>query len=161
MIPSIRATVSKKSKVVLLPKQCRVFDDGFIITKAIEKRSDGVVLEFQNSGTLKSHKGVNIPEADVQLPAVTEQDIADIIFGCKNDVDIIAASFIRSAEHIITIKKLLAEQDCSDIHVLAKIESALGVKNFDSILHVSDGIMIARGDLGVEVPIIEVPKLQK
>ena len=138
-----------------------LFDDGYITSNVVEKHSDSLVVEIQNSGVLKSHKGVNIPNAHLNLPAVTKQDKADIIFGCKNGMDILAASFIRSADHILTIKTLLDEHEASDVLVLAKIESALGVKNFDSILQVSDGIMVARGDLGVELPLTQVPKLQK
>jgi pyruvate kinase len=138
-----------------------LFDDGYITSKVVEKHADSLIIEIQNSGVLKSHKGVNIPNAHLNLPAVTEQDKADIIFGCKNGMDILAASFIRSADHILTIKTLLEEHEASDVLVLAKIESALGVENFDSILQVSDGIMVARGDLGVELPVTQVPKLQK
>jgi len=138
-----------------------LFDDGYISSKVVEKHSDFLTIEIQNPGVLKSHKGVNIPHVDLDLPAVTEQDLEDIIFGCKNGMDILAASFIRSAEHIRTIKALLAKHSASDIPIIAKIENALGVENFDSILQVSDGIMIARGDLGVELPVTQIPKLQK
>jgi len=138
-----------------------LFDDGYISAQVIETRSDGLLVEITNGGILKSKKGVNIPNSNVNLPAVTEQDIADIIFGCEQDVDIIAASFVRSAEHVLEIKRLLASQKREDILVMAKIENREGVKNFDSIVQVADGIMIARGDLGVEVPLSQVPKLQK
>ncbi len=92
---------------------------------------------------------------------MTEQDVEDIVFGCEQDVDIIAASFIRSADHVLEIKQLLAEQGKGDILVIAKIENSLGVENFDSIVQVADGIMVARGDLGVELPLKHVPSLQK
>ncbi|MCB1110107.1 MAG: pyruvate kinase [Chlamydiia bacterium] len=138
-----------------------LFDDGYITSKVVEKHPDFLVVEIQNPGVLKSQKGVNIPHAELDLPAVTERDIADIEFGCKHGIDILAASFIRSAEHIVTIKKLLAKYDACHVMVIAKIENALGVKNFDSILQASDGIMVARGDLGVELPLTHVPKLQK
>jgi len=138
-----------------------LFDDGYIISKVIKKQPGMLVIEMQNPGVLKSHKGVNIPQAHLNLPAVTEQDKKDIIFGCENGMDILAASFIRSAEHIITIKSILETHGASDVLVLAKIESALGVKNFDTILQASDGIMVARGDLGVELSLTHVPQLQK
>jgi pyruvate kinase len=138
-----------------------LFDDGYIISKVVELTEKGAVVEIQNTGVLKSQKGVNIPNVDVPLPAMTAQDIEDITFGCKNDIDIIAASFIRSADHVIEIKRLLVEQGKSDIFVIAKIENIQGVQNFDSILQVADGIMVARGDLGVELPLQEVPSLQK
>ncbi|MCB1071927.1 MAG: pyruvate kinase [Chlamydiia bacterium] len=138
-----------------------LFDDGYITTKVIDKKKDHLVVEVQNSGILKSQKGVNIPNVELDLPAVTERDISDIEFGCKNDIDLLAASFIRSSEHIYTIKELLKRNQASHILVIAKIENALGVKNFDSILQAADGIMVARGDLGVELPVTQVPKLQK
>lgn len=138
-----------------------LFDDGYIIATALEVSSKGVLIEIQNNGVLKTHKSMSIPNAQHILPAMTEQDVADISFACKNDVDLIAASFIRSAEHVFEIQKLLASQGKSDILVIAKIENALGVQNFDEILQVADGIMVARGDLGVELPLEEVPRLQK
>ena len=138
-----------------------LFDDGYILSKVVKKEKEGVVVEIQNAGLLKTHKGINIPQTQSKLPAMTEQDIADIAFGCKQDVDLIAASFIRSKEHILEIKDLLQKQGKSHILVIAKIENSLGVKNFDEILDVSDGIMVARGDLGVELPLEKVPQLQK
>ena len=87
-----------------------LFDDGYISSNVIEKTSDGVVVEIHNCGTIKSNKGVNIPNVSLNLPVLTETDIRDIKFGCKNDIDIIAASFIRSADHVLVIKKLLAEE---------------------------------------------------
>jgi len=138
-----------------------LFDDGYIVSKAIKKSKEGVLIEIQNPGVLKGHKGVNIPNARINLPAMTKQDEEDIIFGCKQDVDLIAASFIRSAEHVMEIKKLLVSQGKSEILVIAKIENSLGVQNFDSIIQAADGIMVARGDLGVELPLPEVPRLQK
>ncbi len=108
-----------------------------------------------------AHKGINLPDVKVNLPAMTEQDIRDLIFGCEQDVDVIAASFIRSADHVLEIKQLLIENGKPDIQVIAKIESREGVDHFDDILGAADGIMVARGDLGVELPLEEVPKLQK
>lgn len=138
-----------------------LFDDGYISSKVIELTPDGVLVQIENGGILKSGKGVNIPYASLSLPAVTERDIEDIRFGCKNDIDMIAASFVRSADHVIQIKRLLAEEKKSDTMVLAKIENAEGIQNFDSIIQVADGVMIARGDLGVEVPLSQVPGFQK
>lgn len=146
---------------VLKPSQRILFDDGYIIGKVLEKTPDGIIVEIENDGLLKSSKGVNIPNVTLPLPAVTEQDIKDLIFGCENDVDIVAASFIRSADHVLEIKKILADQNKSDIIVISKIESSEGVDNFDEIAEASDGIMVARGDLGVEVDLSLVPKLQK
>jgi pyruvate kinase len=138
-----------------------LFDDGYIISEVVRKSQEGVYVKILNPGMIKTNKGVNIPGVAIDLPAMTEKDVADIIFGCKNDIDCIAASFIRSADHILEIKKLLVEQGKGDTLILAKIENRLGVDNFDSIIQVADGIMIARGDLGVELPLKEVPILQK
>ncbi|MBU6383914.1 MAG: pyruvate kinase [Verrucomicrobia bacterium] len=138
-----------------------LFDDGYITTEVIEKGERRAVLEVKNPGELKSGKGVNIPGAHIPLPALTDSDIDDIKFGCEHDIDYIAASFIRSAHHILTIKQLLSQEGKPEIQVIAKIESTQGVDNFDSIVQVADGIMVARGDLGVEVDLALVPKLQK
>lgn len=144
---------------ILEPRMKLLFDDGYLIAEVISKEDHTV--EFLNGGTLKSGKGLNIPGASIPLPALTDSDIEDLKFGCQHDVDYIAASFIRSAEHVLTIKHLLAAQGKPDILVIAKIESTQGIDHFDSIVQVADGIMVARGDLGVEVDLALVPKLQK
>ncbi len=138
-----------------------LFDDGYITAEIVQTGQKQVIVEIKNPGTLKSGKGINIPGAQIPLPALTEGDIEDIKFGCEHDVDFIAASFIRSAHHILTIKDLLAKSGKPEIQVIAKIESTQGIENFDSIVQVADGIMVARGDLGVEVDLALVPKLQK
>ncbi len=138
-----------------------LFNDGYVISKVIEKGKGWVLVKIENEGAISSGKGVNVPEVELGLPPVTEKDIQDIHFGCNNDVDYIAASFVRSAAHIQVIRKLLSESKQSDILIIAKIENHEGVQNFDSIVQAADGIMIARGDLGVEVPLSRVPMLQK
>ncbi len=138
-----------------------LFDDGYVAAHVVERTAEGVLIQIENTGKLATGKSVNIPNANLDLPAMTESDISDIRFGCQEGVDFIAASFIRSADHVLAIKRLLAEQGCADIRVLAKIENGEGVNNFDSIVQVADGIVIARGDLGVELPLSEVPRLQK
>lgn len=138
-----------------------LFDDGYIVTQVLEISKEGVWVEVQNTGVIRSYKGVNVPKINIDLPSMTKQDVRDISFGCKLDIDIIAASFIRSAEHALEIKRLLIEQEKSKILVIAKIENSLGIQNFDAILQVADGIMVARGDLGVELPLNQVPRLQK
>jgi pyruvate kinase len=138
-----------------------LFDDGYITAKVVEKDTSGLSVEILNNGTIGSTKGVNIPDAHLCMPAMTDTDIADIRFGCEKGIDIIAASFICSAEHVLEIKQLLLAEDSEEVLLMAKIESSEGVRNFDSILQVADGIMIARGDLGVEMPLSEVPVLQK
>lgn len=138
-----------------------LLDDGYIIAHVVDVTAQGVIIEVENAGAIKSQKSVSITGADVGLPAMTEQDVADIAFACKNDIDLIAASFIRSAEHVFEIQKVLATHGKSDIWVIAKIENSLGVQNFEAILGAADGIMVARGDLGIELPLEEVPRLQK
>jgi pyruvate kinase len=138
-----------------------LFDDGYIIGKVIEVGVKQAVIEIQNNGVLKSGKGVNLPGAILPLPAMTENDFEDLKFGCKHDVDFVAASFIRSAHHVIAIKDFLAKQGFPHMPVIAKIESTQGIENFDSIVQAADGIMVARGDLGVEVDLAIVPRLQK
>lgn len=138
-----------------------LFDDGYISSHLVEKRSEGVVVCIDDGGLLKTGKGVNFPCANLQLPSLTNKDIADITFGCQQGVDMIAASFVRNAEDVLSIKGLLADLGSCETLVIAKIENYEGVKNFDSIVQVADGIMIARGDLGVEIPLTQVPKLQK
>lgn len=145
----------------LTPGMKVLFDDGYISSTVKNVTTLGAELSIDNGGVLKSGKGVNVPNSKMDLPSITERDIADIRFGCQHDVDIIAASFVRSPDNIVEIKKLLEEEKKSDILVIAKIENSEGVQNFDSIVQVADGVMIARGDLGVEVPLSQVPKLQK
>ncbi len=158
----VRVSITPSYILDQLEKGMRVlFDDGYISSQVIDILPEGVLVKIDNAGAVKSRKGVNIPNASLNLPAVTEKDIEDIKLGCLHDVDIIAASFVRSAEHVLMIKKLLAAEKKPDILILAKIENSEGVQNFDSIVQVADGIMIARGDLGVEVPLCQVPRLQK
>ncbi|MFZ0565763.1 MAG: pyruvate kinase [Chlamydiales bacterium] len=152
--PSIVFESLKKDMFVLL-------DDGYIITHVVAVENKGVKVEVDHGGVIRSTRGVNVPTAEIALPAMTEQDVEDIRFGCKEGIDLIAASFIRSADHIISIKKLLKEEKSSGIGIIAKIENHQGVQNFDDIAKVADGIMIARGDLGVELPLSRVPHLQK
>ena len=159
-IPAVPLTPSSVLKEIPVGAQV-LFCDGYIASRVIVKDEGGIVVEIENDGALRTGSGVNIPHVELDLPAVTERDIDDICFGCKQGVDLLATSFIRSAEHVLAIKELLAKQKSFHILVIAKIESALGVANFDAILQAADGIMVARGDLGVELPLPEVPKLQK
>ena len=114
-----------------------------------------------NGGELGEKKGVNVPNVNIGLPSVTEQDRADIMFGCELGIDAIAASFIRDGAAVEEIRNICREMGTPNVQIFPKIESALGVKNFDEILAASNGIMVARGDLGVEVPAAEVPHIQK
>ncbi|GAB4234183.1 MAG: pyruvate kinase [Chlamydiales bacterium] len=157
-----RITIKPHTVIEKLKIGTRVlFDDGYISSHVVDIIPEGVIVEIENGGTIKSGRGINVPDTDLGLPALTDKDIEDIRFGCSQDIDLIAASFIRSPEHVIAIKDLLASEGKSEVLVISKIESAEGVRNFDQILQVSDGIMIARGDLGVELPLSQVPRLQK
>ena len=138
-----------------------LINDGLI--EVIVEKIDGkdVVCRVQNGGRLTNKKSINIPNSKIQLPSMTEKDKSDILFGIKNGFDYIAASFIRRAEDVINIKKVLKENGGEYIKVISKIENREGIDNFDAILEASDGIMVARGDLGVEIPMEEVPIRQK
>lgn len=138
-----------------------LIDDGLIELEVKTIRGTDIVCDILNGGELGEKKGVNVPYVKVNLPGITEQDKKDIIFGIEQKFDFIAASFVRSAEVIREIRKLLNDNGGKDIGIIAKIENAEGVENIDSIIEASDGIMVARGDLGVEIPAEEVPYLQK
>ena len=138
-----------------------LIDDGLIELVVKKIIGTDIVCKVINGGELGQRKGVNVPDVPVRLPALTEKDRRDIVFGVKQGVDFIAASFVRSAEGILEIKAILKECKSPYIPVIAKIENAEGIKNIDEILHCADGIMVARGDLGVEIPAQEVPHLQK
>lgn len=139
-----------------------LIDDGLIEFEVLEV-IDGTDIKCValNSGILKNKKGVNVPNVKINLPAVTEKDIKDIIFGIKNEVDFIAASFVRKASDVLEIRKILEENNGEHIEIIAKIENQEGVDNIDEILAVADGIMVARGDLGVEIQTEEIPIVQK
>ena len=138
-----------------------LIDDGLIELKVKQIKSGNIVCHVENGGELGERKGVNVPNVKVKLPAVTEKDIDDILFGIQQDIDFIAASFIRSAKGVKEIRKILKENHAEHISIIAKIENAEGVENIDEIIEASDGIMVARGDLGVEIPAQEVPHIQK
>ena len=136
-------------------------DDGLLKFEVLDVVGKEIICKVIVGGTIKNHKGVNVPNVSIQLPSITDKDKEDIIFGCKMGVDFIAASFIRKASDIIDVKKILKEQNSENIKVIAKIENYEGVENIDSILEVTDGVMVARGDMGVEIPIEKVPIIQK
>lgn len=136
-------------------------DDGLLVFKIDNIEDKTINCTVKVGGTIKNHKGVNVPNININLPSVTEKDKDDIIFGCNNDIDFIAASFIRKASDVLEIKNILKEQESEHIKIIAKIENQEGVDNVDSIIEVADGIMIARGDMGVEIPIEKIPIIQK
>jgi len=135
-----------------------LLDDGLVGLKveAINKEAGEVECVVTNTGELGETKGVNLPDVSVGLPALAAKDIADLKFGCEQGVDFVAASFIRKASDVAEVRKVLDDNGGKNIQIIPKIESQEGVDNFDEILELSDGIMVARGDLGVEVPAEEV-----
>ncbi len=138
-----------------------LIDDGLIGLKVVEKTEKEIVCTVVNGGELGERKGVNVPNVPVRLPAITEKDKEDIRFGVEQDIDFIAASFVRNAECVLEIKAYLKELNAPFIPIIAKIENAEGIQNIDEIIRAADGIMVARGDMGVEIPAEEVPYLQK
>ena len=136
-------------------------DDGLLKFEIIDIIGKEIKCKVLVGGVIKNHKGVNVPNVSIQLPSITEKDKADIAFGCKMGVDFIAASFIRKASDILEVRKVLKENNGENIKIIAKIESQEGVDNIDSIIEVTDGVMVARGDMGVEIPIEKVPIIQK
>lgn len=138
-----------------------LIDDGLIELEVKGINGTEITCKVLNGGELGSKKGVNVPNVPVRLPALTQKDREDIIFGVEQGVDFIAASFVRSVEGVLEIKALLKECGAPFLPVIAKIENAEGIRNIDEIIHCADGIMVARGDLGVEIPAEEVPYLQK
>ncbi|QQY79091.1 pyruvate kinase [Keratinibaculum paraultunense] len=150
-----------------LPKDVKIgdrilIDDGLIelVVEEIIGNKD-IQCKVLNGGTLKDHKGINVPNVSINLPPITEKDINDIKFGIENDVDFIAASFIRKASDVLEIRRILEENNGAHIDIISKIENREGVDNIDEIIEASDGIMVARGDLGVEILTEEIPLIQK
>ena len=138
-----------------------LIDDGLVGLTVKEINGDDIVCEVQNSGIVKNHKGVNVPGVKVNLPAITEKDRSDIEFGIEQGIDFIAASFVRKVSDVLAIREILEENNATHIKIISKIENQEGVDNLDEIIEVSDGIMVARGDLGVEIPTEEIPVVQK
>ncbi|WP_432665891.1 pyruvate kinase [Wukongibacter baidiensis] len=139
-----------------------LIDDGLIELEVLDIPNDKEIkCEVKNGGTVKNKKGVNVPGVSINLPAITAKDISDIEFGIKNGIDFIAASFIRKADDVHEIRKILEKNNAHQIQIISKIENQEGLDNIDEIIDVSDGIMVARGDLGVEIPTEMVPLAQK
>lgn len=149
-----------------------LIDDGLVGLEVIEIRPVAnpvnkainpmdIVCRVLNDGVISDRKGVNVPNVDLTMPFISEKDYGDICFAVENDYDFIAASFVRTAEDVMEIRKILAEKGGEDIKIISKIENMQGVRNIDEIIRVSDGIMVARGDMGVEIPLEDVPVMQK
>ena len=149
-----------------LPKDVKaggriLLDDGLIELYIDEVDDTDIHCTVVNAGTISNQKGVNVPDTILSMPFISQRDYDDICFGVENGFDFIAASFTRTAEDILEIRKILEEKNCQSINIIAKIENMQGVQNINEIIRVSDGIMVARGDMGVEIPLEEVPVLQK
>lgn len=143
------------------PGDSILIDDGLIGMEV--RRIDGqdIICKVVNGGFISNHKGVNVPGVELKMPFVSEKDYSDILFAAEQGYDFVAASFTRTAEDILEIRKILDENGGEGIHIIAKIEKMQGVENAEAILRVADGMMIARGDMGVEIPLEEVPVIQK
>ncbi|ETT64851.1 pyruvate kinase [Paenibacillus odorifer] len=138
-----------------------LIDDGLIGLTVVDIQGTEIKTRIVNGGTIKSKKGVNVPGVNISLPGITEKDTNDILFGIEQDIDFIAASFVRKASDVQEIRELLEKNNASHIQIISKIENQQGVDNLDEILEASDGLMVARGDLGVEIPAEDVPLAQK
>lgn len=156
------------------PGDTILIDDGLIglevkkIQKVSGAKADAegkmpmdIVCTVMNGGMVSNKKGVNVPNVELSMPYISEKDYGDIVFAVENDYDFIAASFVRCADDVLAIRRILEEKGGEDIHIIAKIENMQGVQNIDEIIRVSDGIMVARGDMGVEIPLEDVPVIQK
>ena len=138
-----------------------LIDDGLVGLRVKSVENGNIKCIVENSGIVKNHKGVNVPGVKINLPAITPKDVSDIEFGIREGIDMIAASFVRKASDVLAIREILEKNNAGDVLILSKIENQEGVENIDEILQVSDGIMVARGDLGVEIPTEEIPIVQK
>lgn len=138
-----------------------LIDDGKVEIEVIEMSGADVVCKVNNGGKLSNNKSINIPGCSIDMPYISERDKSDILFGIENDVDFIAASFVRTKDDVWDLRRLLNENGGEEIKIISKIENMQGVENIDDIVEASDGIMIARGDMGVELPYTMLPKIQK
>ena len=145
----------------VMPGRKILIDDGLIELEVLKISEKDIVCKVINGGELGEKKGINVPNVPVRLPAITDKDREDIKFGVSQGIDFIAASFVRNAECIIEIRSWLRECNAPYIPIIAKIESAEGIRNIDEIIRCADGVMVARGDMGVEIPAQEVPYIQK
>lgn len=143
------------------PGDTILIDDGLIGLEVKEIRGGDIVCTVRNGGELGQRKGINVPNVRVNLPGITKKDRDDIIFGIEQGIDFIAASFVRDAEAVKEIRAILKEHNAEHVDIIAKIENSEGIENIDKIVSAADGIMVARGDMGVEIPAYEVPQVQK
>lgn len=150
---SLPSDVSKGTKILI--------DDGLVSLRVESIDGDDIGCVVLNDGEISNNKGVNIPGAHLSIPFISDRDRSDLLFGIENEFDYVAASFTRSAEDIVAIRRILEDNGGSGIKIIAKIENSQGISNIDDILKVADGIMVARGDMGVEIQLEEIPRIQK
>jgi pyruvate kinase len=144
----------EKGSVILL-------ENGLMKIEVISKEEDGVTCKIINGGILGNKKSLNVPGIHLDIPFISEQDREDIIYACEHEGDFLALSFVSTKEDVLAVREILKEYNREDLKIISKIESTTGVENLASIIEVSDGIMVARGDLGVEVPMERLPIIQK
>ena len=157
-----RASITYKE----LPRDIRegttiLIDDGLVSMTVRSLNDKEIVCVVGNDGVVSDRKGINVPDVDLSMPYLSQKDREDICFGVRNGIDFVAASFARTADDIMEVRRLFSQEGRSSVNIIAKIENMQGVQNIDEILRVSDGIMVARGDLGVEIPLEQVPVIQK
>jgi len=138
-----------------------LLEDGLMKLEVVQKNQSELTCKVINGGQLGNKKGVNVPGVKLNVPFLSEQDIEDIRYACQNEGDFLALSFVETKEDLIKVREILAEENRTDMLIISKVENQIGIDNIDDIIEYSDGIMIARGDLGVEVSMIEIPFLQK
>ena len=138
-----------------------LLEDGLMKLEVIDKDKKGLTCKIVEGGILKDRKGVAVPGVNLNLDFISEEDRKDIIYACRNDGDFIALSFVSCPEDVLAVREILKEENREDMQLISKIESEAAIKNLDAIIKVSDGIMVARGDLGVEVPMDKLPIYQK
>lgn len=155
------ASITYKELIHDIDKGTTILIDDGLIEMTVEEITDtDIICTVVNGGPVSNHKGVNVPGAELSMPYISETDKSDILFGVELGFDFIAASFVRNKDDVLAVRKILDEHN-SKMKIIAKIENMQGIKNLEEIIDVSDGIMVARGDMGVEVPLEEVPVLQK
>ncbi|GHU56910.1 pyruvate kinase [Clostridia bacterium] len=157
----IASVTYKKLPEDITPRTVLLIDDGLIALEAETITGNEIVCKVLNGGTISSHKSINVPGAMLNMPFLSSADRSDIRFAVENDFDFVACSFTRTAQDIVMLRDELRRLSCDDMKIIAKIENGTGVANINGILPIVDGIMVARGDLGVEIPLEEIPPIQK
>ncbi len=138
-----------------------LIDDGLICCRVVRTENENIICEVENGGRVSDRKSINVPDVHINMPYISARDEEDLKFGIRHDIEFVAASFVRCAADVLQVRKILDNNGGGDVRIIAKIENRQGVDNIDEIIDVSDGIMVARGDMGVEIPFEELPAIQK